>query len=33
MKVFDMVLDADGTWLFHCFVNDHISAGMMAVSP
>ncbi|HET9257001.1 MAG TPA: multicopper oxidase domain-containing protein [Pseudonocardiaceae bacterium] len=24
----DMVPDAPGTWLFHCHVNDHISAGM-----
>jgi FtsP/CotA-like multicopper oxidase with cupredoxin domain len=31
MKVFDMTPDADGTWLFHCHVNDHISAGMMAL--
>ena len=30
MKVFDMIPDADGTWLFHCHVNDHISAGMLA---
>jgi hypothetical protein len=25
----DMVPDDVGTWLFHCHVNDHISAGMM----
>lgn len=31
MKVFDMIPDADGTWLFHCHVNDHISAGMLAL--
>ena len=31
MKVFDMVPDADGTWLFHCHVNDHISAGMIGL--
>jgi hephaestin len=31
MKVFDMTPDADGTWLFHCHVNDHISAGMLAL--
>ena len=31
MKVFDMVPDADGTWLFHCHVNDHIDAGMLAL--
>lgn len=30
MKVFDMTPDADGEWLFHCHVNDHISAGMLA---
>jgi hephaestin len=24
-----MVPDDPGTWLFHCHVNDHISAGMM----
>jgi FtsP/CotA-like multicopper oxidase with cupredoxin domain len=31
MKVFDMTADADGTWLFHCHVNDHIDAGMLAL--
>jgi FtsP/CotA-like multicopper oxidase with cupredoxin domain len=31
MKVFDMTPDADGTWLFHCHVNDHIEAGMQAL--
>ena len=31
MKVFDMTPDADGTGLFHCHVNDHISAGMLAL--
>jgi FtsP/CotA-like multicopper oxidase with cupredoxin domain len=31
MKVFDMTTDADGTWLFHCHVNDHIDAGMLAL--
>ena len=30
MKVADMVPDAVGTWYFHCHVNDHISAGMLA---
>jgi len=30
MMVSDMVPDARGTWLFHCHVNDHISAGMLA---
>ncbi|MCB9151091.1 MAG: multicopper oxidase domain-containing protein [Caldilineaceae bacterium] len=31
MKVFDMVADNPGTWMYHCHVNDHIAAGMMAV--
>ncbi|TFC52659.1 multicopper oxidase domain-containing protein [Cryobacterium shii] len=25
----DMVPDDAGTWLFHCHVNDHITAGML----
>jgi FtsP/CotA-like multicopper oxidase with cupredoxin domain len=29
MVIADMVPDNVGTWLFHCHVNDHISAGMM----
>ena len=29
MVVADMVPDNMGTWLFHCHVNDHITAGMM----
>jgi FtsP/CotA-like multicopper oxidase with cupredoxin domain len=29
MKVFDMVPDNPGTWLFHCHVNDHLDAGMI----
>jgi FtsP/CotA-like multicopper oxidase with cupredoxin domain len=29
MVVADMVPDNVGAWLFHCHVNDHISAGMM----
>ncbi|MDQ0849731.1 FtsP/CotA-like multicopper oxidase with cupredoxin domain [Arthrobacter sp. B3I9] len=29
MVVADMAPDDPGTWLFHCHVNDHISAGMM----
>lgn len=36
MLTADMVPDDVGTWLFHCHVNDHILAGMMAtytVSP
>jgi FtsP/CotA-like multicopper oxidase with cupredoxin domain len=28
MTVADMNPDVDGRWLFHCHVNDHISAGM-----
>lgn len=30
MKVADMVPDAVGTWYYHCHVNDHITAGMLA---
>jgi manganese oxidase len=30
MHVADMQPDAAGTWLFHCHVNDHITAGMMS---
>jgi FtsP/CotA-like multicopper oxidase with cupredoxin domain len=29
MLVADMVPDATGAWLFHCHVNDHITAGML----
>jgi len=29
MVTADMVPDDPGTWLFHCHVNDHISAGMV----
>lgn len=29
MVIADMVPDDPGTWLFHCHVNDHISAGML----
>lgn len=29
MKVFDMMPDNSGIWLFHCHVNDHINAGML----
>ena len=29
MNVFDMVPDNPGIWLFHCHVNDHITAGML----
>jgi hypothetical protein len=31
MSVADMDPDARGTWLFHCHVNDHILAGMLAL--
>jgi FtsP/CotA-like multicopper oxidase with cupredoxin domain len=31
MKLLDMLPDNPGTWLFHCHVNDHISAGMQAL--
>jgi FtsP/CotA-like multicopper oxidase with cupredoxin domain len=31
MRVADMVPDDVGTWLFHCHVNDHITAGMQAL--
>jgi hephaestin len=30
MVIADMVPDNIGTWLFHCHVNDHIKAGMIA---
>lgn len=28
MVVADMTADNPGIWLFHCHVNDHITAGM-----
>jgi manganese oxidase len=31
MKVLDMLPDNPGTWLYHCHVNDHITAGMIAL--
>jgi hephaestin len=31
MTVADMVPDDVGTWLYHCHVNDHITAGMQAL--
>jgi FtsP/CotA-like multicopper oxidase with cupredoxin domain len=31
MKTMDMTPDAPGTWLYHCHVNDHIDAGMLAL--
>jgi hephaestin len=30
MVVADMVPDNVGIWLFHCHVNDHITAGMLS---
>jgi FtsP/CotA-like multicopper oxidase with cupredoxin domain len=29
-KTLDMQPDNPGTWMFHCHVNDHLEAGMMA---
>ena len=29
MAVADMIPDSEGTWLFHCHVNDHFNAGMV----
>jgi manganese oxidase len=31
MKVLDMYPDNTGTWLYHCHVNDHLTAGMLAL--
>lgn len=31
MVIADMIPDTPGTWLFHCHVNDHILAGMLAL--
>ena len=31
MKVLDMKPDNVGTWLYHCHVGDHITAGMLAL--
>jgi manganese oxidase len=28
-KVYDMIVDNFGEWIFHCHVEDHIAAGMM----
>ena len=30
-KVVDMTPDAPGSWMYHCHVNDHITAGMTAL--
>ena len=31
MLAVDMVPDEPGTWMYHCHVNDHLSAGMIAL--
>jgi len=31
MRTADMLADNPGTWMFHCHVEDHMEAGMMAV--
>jgi len=31
MTTIDMLADHPGTWMFHCHVQDHMEAGMMAV--
>jgi FtsP/CotA-like multicopper oxidase with cupredoxin domain len=31
MKSLDMTVNNPGTWMYHCHVNDHISAGMTAL--
>ena len=31
LKTVDFIPDNVGTWMFHCHVNDHISAGMMSL--
>jgi manganese oxidase len=31
MQVADMTPDVQATWLYHCHVNDHITAGMQAL--
>lgn len=31
MTTVDMIADNPGTWMFHCHVEDHMEAGMMAV--
>jgi hypothetical protein len=31
MRTVDMLADNPGTWMFHCHVEDHMEAGMMAV--
>jgi FtsP/CotA-like multicopper oxidase with cupredoxin domain len=31
MAIADMVPDKEGTWLYHCHVNDHMIGGMQAL--
>ena len=31
MATLDMTPDNPSTWLYHCYVNDHILAGMLAL--
>jgi hypothetical protein len=31
MKTVDMLADNPGSWMFHCHVEDHMEAGMMAI--
>ena len=31
MKTVDMIADNPGSWMFHCHVEDHMEAGMMAI--
>ena len=31
MAVVDMIPDNPGMWMFHCHVDDHMEAGMMAM--
>ena len=31
METVDMVPDDPGTWMFHCHLDEHMEAGMMAL--
>jgi manganese oxidase len=31
MAIADMVPDKQGTWLYHCHLNDHLTGGMQAL--
>jgi FtsP/CotA-like multicopper oxidase with cupredoxin domain len=31
METVDMTPDDPGTWMYHCHVDDHMAAGMMAL--